>query len=127
MMHLKSKNGIDDCVRWYESDEGKLTVEICECEYDHSSNSLMTLWVKHGWMPRFIDRALCVHTYYRDDEGNCWGRYNPQHKVAADEFGDLHAEINFDWLLEATMENEQRLLSECERLMLADPKRGVAC
>lgn len=123
MMHLKSKNGVNDCARFYESDEGKLVVEISECEYDHSANSLMTLWVKHGWMPRFFDRTLSVHTYYRDEEGNCHGVYNPQRKTRVDEFGNRHAEINFDWMLEATPENERRLLRECERLMLDDPDR----
>ena len=119
-MHLESTNGVNGCRRFYQSDQANFTVEICECEYDRSPNSLMTLWVKHGWMRKYIEKTLSVTTYYTDDDGNCFGIYNPQVKTGINEYGNPYPEINFSWMLEATPKNEQRLLNECERLMLAD-------
>lgn len=117
-MTLEATQGVNDCVRWYKSDAGSFVVEIATCEYDHSKNSLMSLWVKHGWVDDFIEKVLWASTYYTDDEGNCWGRYNPQYATEVDEYGEHRAVIDFGWMLEATPENERRLLEECERLMV---------
>lgn len=117
-MHLESTNGVDGNRRFYRSDRANFVVEISETTYTHDKNSLMTLWVKHGWMPKFIETTLSVSTYYRDGEGNCWGIYNPQVKTGVNEYGNPYPQINFDWMLEATPGNEQRLLAECERLMI---------
>lgn len=122
-MRLESTNGIDGCRRFYRSDEGDLTVEICEIAHEHDKNGIMTQWVKRGWLPEFIEKTLSVRTYYEDGEGNCWGRYNPQAKTEVNEDGNPYPGTDFDWVLEATPENERRLLEECERLMEEDMRR----
>ena len=43
--------------------------------------------------------------YAYDKEGNCYGRYNPQILPHG-------TKINFDWILEATEENKERILNE---------------
>lgn len=115
-MGLESKHGMGDCRRFYESDLGPLTVEVTECTHDRGrTGDLMELWVKHGWMPEFIERTLHVSTYFYEEEGGCLGLYNPQIKN-----GVARSVIDFRWILKATPENEAKLLAECERRMLAD-------
>ncbi|MEG0759446.1 MAG: hypothetical protein RR505_13635, partial [Raoultibacter sp.] len=59
------------------------------------------------------------------ENGDCLGIYNPT--LAYEEYyvnhGDVpikryRPEINPEWELEATSENEQKILDECERLMI---------
>lgn len=115
-MELESTHGMDGCRRFYESDLGPLTVEITECTHERGrTGDLMGLWVKHGWMPEFIERTLHVSTYFHEEDGGCLGIYNPQIKD-----GVSRPVIDFRWMLEATPENEAKLLAECERRMLAD-------
>ena len=96
--------------RIYRSDDGRLTVEITPTDYDRSKNSLMTQWVKRGWMPRFIERTLNVSTYLKTDEGECGDYFNPQVGLAPQGI-----EIVFEWMLEDTPDNERRILDEIER------------
>lgn len=85
---------------------GVLTVDITTCEYDRSASSLMTLWVRNGYVPRFVERVLWAQTYLKTDEGEVTDVFNPQVKDRG---------IDFAWLLEATPENEGRLLDEIWR------------
>lgn len=107
VLMLRLSQEMCDTRRFYTNGKD-LTVEVTEVTYDRSANSLMTLWVKKGLMPRFIDRALCVQVYYDDGEGGCLDMFNPQRKRG-------RCEIEFSWMLEATPENERRLLEEIER------------
>lgn len=94
--------------RMYRSADGALAVEVSDCEYDRSANSLMTLWVKRGYVPRHLDRTLGVQTYLRRDDGTqVKDVFNPQ---VTDK-----REIDFGWMLAASEENEHRLLAEVAR------------
>lgn len=97
--------------RIYRSDDGKLTVEITPTVYDRSKNSLMTQWVKHRWMSRFIERVLNVRTYLKAEGlGEVADEFNPQVRRCP-----RGAEIVFDWMLEDAPGNERAILKEIER------------
>lgn len=98
--------------KWYQFTNNKnerVVVEISKTECDpKDKRCLPNLWVKHGFMKTPIYNYLSVSTYVYTDEG-CFGKYTPtiikgQHK------------INFDWMLDATKENEEKLLNEVYRL-----------
>ena len=94
--------------RMYRSADGALTVEVSDCEYDRSANSLMTLWVRHGCMAEHIDRTVSVQTYLRLDDGTqVKDAFNPQVTDGR--------EIDFVWMLEATEDNERLILDEIAR------------
>ena len=95
-----------------EKDE-KLTIELSECTNPGGKNSLPYLWYKAGRTDKILDTYLCIHTYCRDSEGQCYGRYNPQTKIREDGKGSI---INFDWMFENTEENKQKLIDEAIRL-----------
>lgn len=66
----------------------------------------MDVYVKNGWVPRFMDRTLGIQVYLRLSDGTqVVDVFNPTIKRDA-------GEIDFNWLLEATPENELRLLRE---------------
>ena len=91
----------------------RLTVEITECRPDNKSkSSLPNLWQKHGYTKKRLESYFSFATYATDADGLCWGRYNPQTKVEAVN-GKPRAVINFDWMLEVTEQNRERLLREC--------------
>lgn len=90
-----------------------LTIELAECDNPGGKKSLPYLWYKAGYTNKILDTYLCIHTYCRDSEGNCYGRYNPQIKRSDDGKRDV---INFDWMFENTEENKQKLINESIRL-----------
>lgn len=70
--------------------------------------SLMNLWIKGGHLKSFIAETWNIDTYVYDTDGNCHSKYNPQ--ITAD-----GRHINFDWVIAATPENLQKIISEVER------------
>lgn len=94
----------------------RFTVEIATCEHDLSrSSDLMNVWKKHGYIAASLPSHLSVSTYYTDEDGQCWGRYNITVKPSDDGRRQV---INFDYLREATPKNEMELVAECIRLMV---------
>lgn len=93
--------------------EETLTIELLECTNPGGKNSLPYLWYKAGYTSKVLDTYLCIHTYCRDSEGNCYGRYNPQTKRSDNGKRNV---INFDWMFENTEENKQKLINEAIRL-----------
>lgn len=91
----------------------KLLIELSECKNPGGKNALPVLWHKYGFTDRVLDTYISIHTYVTDSEGNCFGRYNPQTKLSDDRKRNV---INFDWMLENTEENKQKLINECIRL-----------
>lgn len=87
-----------------------LEVHIGTSEHGHGSGSLMDRWVKAGNLPAFVARALDVDVYYTREDGSVVGMFNPTEKPGGDGYV-----IDFDWVLEATDENERRILDEVER------------
>lgn len=96
--------------RVWESHDRRLQVDICVTEHDRGRASLMGMWVRRGLLPAHVDRTLSVSTYYTDDAGRCWGMFNPTERPG----GHGHV-VDFDWVLEATPDNERRLLEEIDR------------
>lgn len=87
----------------------ELVVEICETYPDNKSKySLPNLWKKHGYTDRTLANYYSVGTYATDPDSVCRGRYNPQRVLGANK-------INFDWMLEVTEQNRERLLREIYR------------
>lgn len=93
--------------------EETLTIELVECTNPGGKNSLPYLWYKAGYTCKVLNTYLCIHTYCRDSEGNCFGRYNPQTKRSEDGKRNI---INFEWMFENTEENKQKLINEAIRL-----------
>lgn len=91
-------------------------VEVTTHQHDErDKNDLCNIWKKAGHIPAFLPSTLHISTYYTDEEGRCWGRYNIMVKPSED--GHRQA-INFDYLREATPKNERELVAECVRLMV---------
>ena len=103
LVHVKGKN---------EKDETML-IEISHCKNPGGKHSLPHLWYKNGWLPRVFDTYLCCQTYITDSEGNCFGKYNPTIKLSDDGKRNV---INFDWMMEDTPENMQKIINACIRL-----------
>lgn len=94
----------------------RFTVETVKVDADlKSKNSLMNLWKKAGMIKKTLPSYICISTFYTDECGRCWGRYNVTEKRSDD---GRRMVINFDYLREATPENERELVAECIRLMV---------
>ncbi len=93
----------------------KIQLEIVKCTNPGGIHALPYLWKKNGFTDKILDTWLSIDTYATEDggKGSCWGRYNPQIRLSDD--GKRHV-INFDWMLEATEENREKLIAEVERL-----------
>lgn len=89
-------------------------VEASRCECDlKSPRALMNIWKKRGYIAEALPSHIVIDTYYTDKEGNCWGLYNITEKNSED---GKRRVLNFDYLREATPENELELVAECIRL-----------
>lgn len=115
---------------------GRLIVDITEVHPDNSSkHSLPRLWKEHGYLPHVLNSYLSVNTYAEDADGRCWGKFNPQIAPVGTKIvkvwvcdslytGAGHYEektvpdspkLDFQWMLEATPENREKILQEIER------------
>lgn len=75
-------------------------------------------WKRLGYTKTVIKEFWSVLTYATDKNGQCWGRYNPQHKLSEDK---KRLVLNFDYVLDGcTAEN-------METLIRATAKRFFAC
>lgn len=83
-----------------------ILVEVSICENDGSKYALPKLWKKNGWMDHELKTWIHLMVYVTDPSGLCHGKYNPTEKAG---------KINFQWVLEATPENLEKLLTEVER------------
>lgn len=93
-----------------KNDKGELIqVELTKCEPDNrKKKSLPNLWKKYGYMERVIDNYWYITVYATDENGNCYGKYNPMCKNDS-------LKIDFNWILEATEKNRIKVLEEVER------------
>lgn len=82
----------------------KIMVEICQTECDpKDKKTLPYIWFKKGYTKKIINNYLTCNTYVKDLEGQEWDVYNPTHKKG---------KIDFKWILEATPENEIKLVNK---------------
>lgn len=129
---LKRVNGSDDRIRVYESEDGRLSVELSTCYSGKRKDrqTIMNRWARLGYVPKWMPAYLSVHTYYKLDDGGCVEWYNPQRAIkiydprTPEQLQHPNGKIttNFEWVFEATLENEKRLLAECERRYLNDER-----
>lgn len=82
----------------------RFEVEFVKVENNHKGH-LINLWYEKGFIKERLENYWQVTVYAYDKEGNCYGRYNPQILPHG-------TKINFDWVLEATEENKERILYE---------------
>lgn len=85
------------------SKDERIEIEFTKIENDHKEH-LINLWYKKGFIEEKLENYWHIEVYVYDKEGNCCGKYNPQISSGT--------KINFDWILEATKENKERILNE---------------
>lgn len=104
MLKLKLESGTR---RIYGTESGALAVEVCTTDHTGIKGSAMDVYVKNGWVPRFMEKTLGAQTYFKLPDGTQVGElFNPTIKAG---------QADFDWLLEATPENEEAILREVFR------------
>lgn len=89
----------------------KIAFEFIKCENPGGKNSLPYLWNKNGYIDRILETYWSVNTYVTDANG-CWRRYNPTERISDD---GKRLVLDFDWVLEATEENKQKIINEIYR------------
>ena len=118
-------NGKGNLYRFTEQNKHGETIEfsidLCgDWDEPTNKNSLPYLWKKHGDINRVLPNYWHVSTYATDKNGDCYGVYNPQekHLIRKDENGKTIEDrmvIDFDFMLEATEENRQKIIAEIEK------------
>lgn len=82
----------------------KIFIEVIKITCDlKNKNSIMNLWKKNGYIENVMPSYWSLQVYVEDSEGNCFGHYNPT---------IINGKINFEWFLEATEDNKQKLINE---------------
>lgn len=119
---LKSRNSVT--CRWYwlhdinggDAHNGKgetLVIQVTECKNPGGAHSIPRQWHKLGYTATELQTWWSVDTYVTDANGNCWGKYNPQHIPGKHQ-------LNFKCVKEATPANLRELLKEVARQFLND-------
>lgn len=104
-------NGLN-CRTYYHIGDNFI-IEVGITKHDRKNkNDLANLWVKHGYIDRFLPTTIHIRTYYTNKNGSCQGAYNIQHT--------RDGKIDFKYMLEATPENINYLLYQCIRLYEMD-------
>ena len=85
------------------SKDERIEIEFTKVENDYKGH-LINLWYKEGFIKEKLENYWNVEVYVYDEKGNCCGMYNPQISTSG-------TKINFDWILKATKENEERILN----------------
>lgn len=79
----------------------EIVVEFRKNENTHGKHSLPAMWKRKGFIDKEPETWWGVQTYVTDRQGRCSGKYNPTTK---------DGKLNFEWLLEATEENRQKIM-----------------
>ena len=85
-----------------------IQAELMKIENDGSKSNLINTWYNKGWIKKPLKDYWSIEVYATDNEGLCWGRYNPQILPGG-------TKINFDYIMEATDKNKEYLLREIEK------------
>lgn len=94
----------------------RIVVEVTYCFPDITDKSLPVLWKRNGYTKNILENYISIDVYCYEENGNCYGRYNPQIKLSEDKKRNV---INFDWLLTVNEKNLNKILGEVERLAFA--------
>ena len=84
----------------------EIIVEFRKNENTHGKHSLPAMWKRKGFIDKEPETWWGVQTYVTDRQDRCSGKYNPTTK---------DGKLNFEWLLEATEENQQKIIDEIYR------------
>lgn len=84
----------------------EIVVEFRKNENTHGKHSLPAMWKRKGFIDKEPETWWGVQTHVTDRQGRCSGKYNPTTK---------DGKLNFEWLLEATEENRQKIIDEIYR------------
>lgn len=88
----------------------RLLIELCLCLDDPEwEKSNPKMWYKNGYTNTLLKAYWSIDPEIKDSEGRSWRKYDIQSKRSED--GERNV-INFDWMLEATEENKNRLINE---------------
>lgn len=83
---------------------------ICKVEFNvKNKNSLPHIWYKAGMTDKILPSYWAIQVYVTNKDNLCYGRYNPT--INRDE-----CKLNFEWVLEATEENKQKLIDKITEL-----------
>lgn len=86
----------------------RIIAEIGHYDYEGQPYEVPYLWYKNGTTKEIMQSFITVRTYVYDDQGNCYERYNPTVKKNSNH-------LDFDWILENTEENREKILKEIIR------------
>lgn len=89
----------------------RLGIEVNSCYNTENPHSLPVLWHKNGWTKELILNYWHIRHYVYDKDGNCYGKYD---YVKNSEDGKRYV-IDFDWVMENTIENLEKLIAESLR------------
>lgn len=89
----------------------KIVVEVNCCYNENTPHSLPVIWFKNGWTKKLILNYIDVRSYVYDKDGNCSGMYD---FVKLSEDGKRRV-IDFDWVLEQTTDNLEKMVREMLR------------
>lgn len=87
----------------------RFLVDVVRCQA--KDTNLMRAWVENGHIPEALPSYISINTHYLDEAGRWWCIYNITTKRDG-----ARGVIDFDYLREATPENERELVAECIRL-----------
>lgn len=120
-----------DCTDTNEQGETMLVeIHTCEMDFEHRYGNGY-VWKMNGRVDGSFSTWWHIDTYVYQPNGQCFGRYNPQEMTylsKPDRAGhrQMRPVIDFDWLLEATDENLERILDEIyRRFMAMEPRKQV--
>lgn len=91
-----------------------MVIEIVGCKNPGGKDSLPYAWYKNGWTNKVMETYIGCNTFVYDSEGGCYGGYNVTEK-----YDGKRNMINFDWLLEDTQENRNKIVEACIELFEA--------
>ena len=94
-----------------------------ELRYENSYD-LGRIWKQRGYIDGTLKSRWLVDTYVYDTKGNCFRSYDPtmlvlRGKPERDGHVSVRHVIDFDWMLEDTDENLERILGEIYRRFMA--------
>lgn len=83
----------------------KIIVELSRC--GENSHSLLDIWKGKGYIDKDLENYICIEVVAIDKNEIERAKYNPQVK---------NGKIVFEWVLEDTKYNRQKILSKIARL-----------
>lgn len=83
---------------------------VIDLEYINCKDEqLPKLWKKHGYTDKLYTNYIHIDSYIIEPDGTEKVKYNPTIKLSDDKKRYV---INFDWMLEISKENEEKLINK---------------